>query len=82
MKLARRIRGGISPLPLSGVLGLPPFFGDDLDSLPDDSVSFRAMSKLPSGERHTALAVGRLGVELMAWIQQRFRLPEVDVPTC
>ena len=57
------------------------FFGNDIDPLPEESVSFRAMSKLPSGERHTALAVGRLGVELVAWIQQRFRLPDSDVPT-
>lgn len=57
------------------------FYGDDLDPLPESSVSFRALSKLPSGERHSALASGRLGVELMAWVEQRFKLPQTAVST-
>ncbi len=57
------------------------FAGDEIDPLPDTAVSFRALSKLPAGERDTALAAGRLGVELVTWIRQRFRLPATDVPT-
>jgi len=68
---------------LADVLSMrPAFFArDDLDPLPETAVSFRALSKLPAGERDTALAAGRLGVELVAWIRQRFGLPATDVPT-
>lgn len=68
---------------LAGALSMRPAFfaGDDLDLLPETAVSFRALSKLPAGERDTALAVGRLGVQLVTWIQHRFRLPATDIPT-
>lgn len=68
---------------LAAVLGVRPsfFFGEDLDPLPDTSVSFRALSKMPAGERNAALAAGRLGVELVHWIEKRFRLPAPAVPT-
>lgn len=86
--LQRWERGEATPDPaqravLADVLGMRPafFVGDDLDPLPETAVSFRALSKLPAGERDTALAAGRLGVELVTWIHQRFRLPATDVPT-
>jgi len=68
---------------LGRVLGvLSDFFiSDELDALPTSSVSFRALSKMTAGERDTALAAGRLGIELMEWLETQFQLPTPAVPT-
>lgn len=61
---------------------LPSFFASsELDALPVSAVSFRALSKMTASERDAALAAGRLGVELMEWLETQFRLPEPAVPT-
>jgi len=74
---------GVQQQQLGQVLGvLPSFFvSDELDPLPTSSVSFRAMSKMTAGERDTALAAGRLGIELMEWLETQFQLPPPEVPT-
>ncbi|MFF2044048.1 helix-turn-helix domain-containing protein [Kitasatospora sp. NPDC058170] len=57
------------------------FYQSDLEPIPLEAVSFRARSKLAAGPREGALAASRLALELHDWIEDRFRLPAVDVPT-
>lgn len=45
-----------------------------------DAVSFRSFARLPAGKRDAALAASALAVELAAWFDARFELPEVDIP--
>jgi Zn-dependent peptidase ImmA (M78 family) len=57
------------------------FSASDVEELADESVSFRALSKTSAAKRNTAIASGRLAMEISDWIDARFRLPEPDVPT-
>lgn len=68
---------------LADVLEFPPdfFFLPETDLIAADDASFRARSKLAAGPRDAALASGRLAVELYEWINERYRLPDPDVPT-
>jgi Zn-dependent peptidase ImmA (M78 family)/DNA-binding XRE family transcriptional regulator len=56
------------------------FFGDDLDEISPDIVSFRSMSKMTAGQRDTALGSGAIALLLNQWIEQRFELPQVALP--
>ncbi len=56
------------------------FAGEELDELLPDGVSFRSMSSLTAGRRDAALGAGRLAIELMAWLGERFTLPATNVP--
>jgi Zn-dependent peptidase ImmA (M78 family)/transcriptional regulator with XRE-family HTH domain len=61
---------------------LPDFFyAPEIEPLPDAAVSFRALSKMTAAERDGATAAGRLGVELIRWIETSFNLPSNEVPT-
>ncbi|WP_447645196.1 helix-turn-helix domain-containing protein [Nocardioides zeae] len=61
---------------------LPSFFvGDDLDEIPIDAVSFRALSKMTARTRDRGLAAGRVALLLNDWIEDRFNLPPADLPT-
>jgi Zn-dependent peptidase ImmA (M78 family)/transcriptional regulator with XRE-family HTH domain len=57
------------------------FFGaPEIDPLPPQTVSFRALSTLTARRRDAVLAAGALAVELSQWIERKFTLPKVDVP--
>ena len=59
----------------------PPFFaGDDLPSIEPDTASFRAMSKMSATLRNTALGTGVTAFLVNDWIEERFRLPNADLP--
>ncbi|OBK59448.1 hypothetical protein A5656_14575 [Mycobacterium gordonae] len=61
---------------------LPKFFSSaDIEVVPDDAVSFRALTKMTAAERDGATASGRLGVEFMRWVETMFDLPANSVPT-
>jgi len=61
---------------------LPTFFYSyEIDQLPCAAVSFRALSKMSATERDAATAAGRLGVEVIRWIEGMFKLPDHDVPS-
>jgi Zn-dependent peptidase ImmA (M78 family) len=45
-----------------------------------DSVSFRSLTRLSARSRDMALAAASLAREVATWMDQRFDLPEVDVP--
>ncbi len=67
---------------LAEVLRVAPSFltGGDLEEIPLDAVSFRALSKMTARQRDRALAAGRIAVEVNGWIEERFALPIPDVP--
>lgn len=67
---------------LAEAVGFPVDFlyGDDLDELTPDGVSFRSMSTLTARLRDQALGSGDLALLLSNWIEERFDLPEPDVP--
>jgi Zn-dependent peptidase ImmA (M78 family)/DNA-binding XRE family transcriptional regulator len=54
---------------------------DDIDEIPVDLVSFRAISKMTARQRDSALGAGRVAVLLNDWIESRFNLPRADLPT-
>ncbi|MFJ8078876.1 helix-turn-helix domain-containing protein [Streptomyces sp. NPDC096176] len=57
------------------------FEGPALDELPLEGISWRARSKTSSRILDAARAAGTLGAMLYDWIDERFRLPAVDVPS-
>ncbi len=67
---------------LSAVLGCSPrfFARPPVEHLSEDQVFFRARRRASSAQRHAAIAAGQIGVELYAWIDRRFQLPEVHLP--
>lgn len=56
------------------------FFGDDIEELNAEGVSFRSLTKLTVGQRNAGLAAGALGAMLYEWLDLHFSLPEVDIP--
>lgn len=56
------------------------FFGDDLDQISPDIVSFRSMSKMTAGQRDTALGAGAIALLLHQWVDVRFDLPRAELP--
>ena len=70
-------------LPLiADALGFPISFftASDLDEVPRNAVSFRALTKMTATQRNAALAAGSLALALSDWIEERFQTPEPDVP--
>lgn len=67
---------------LAEAVGFVPgfFYGDDLDELPPEGVSFRSMSSLTARQRDQALGSGALALLLADWMETRFDLPVSDVP--
>ncbi|WP_033228729.1 helix-turn-helix domain-containing protein [Serinicoccus profundi] len=68
---------------LAEALGVEEAFltADDLDEIPVESVSFRALSKMTARTRDRGLSSGRIAILINEWIERRFALPEPDVPT-
>jgi Zn-dependent peptidase ImmA (M78 family)/DNA-binding XRE family transcriptional regulator len=62
---------------LADALGFPvPFFHDvDPEDINTGAVSFRSFSKMSAKERGAAVSAGCLGLQLSAWVEDRFRLP-------
>jgi len=68
---------------LADALGFPVSFftqPDDLEEIPTDAASFRALTKMTAGQRAAAEAAGALAFKMSDWIAERFRVPEPDVP--
>ncbi|WP_426730245.1 ImmA/IrrE family metallo-endopeptidase [Myxococcus faecalis] len=67
---------------MARVLGFPEEFfeGDDLEDIPVEYVSFRALSSMLARQREAARAAGTLALELNSWIDKRFSLLKADVP--
>ena len=54
---------------------------DDLDEIPLEAASFRALSKMTARTRDRGLASGRVAIMINDWIEHRFTLPRPDLPT-
>jgi Zn-dependent peptidase ImmA (M78 family)/DNA-binding XRE family transcriptional regulator len=70
-------------LVLADVLDVSPAFltGADVEEIPEDAVSFRALSKMTARQRDRALSAGRIALLINDWIESRFQLPSPDVPS-
>lgn len=70
-------------LRLAAVLGVSPAFlgAPDLDEIPAEAASFRALSKMTARQRDRALSAGRVALLIDDWIEDRFELPATDVPS-
>jgi Zn-dependent peptidase ImmA (M78 family)/lambda repressor-like predicted transcriptional regulator len=68
---------------LAHALGVTERFlvGDDLDEVPVEAVSFRALSKMTARTRDRGLASGRVALLINDWIEERFAIPAPDLPT-
>lgn len=68
---------------LLSVLGFPLefYFGDPLPMPTQETASFRAMARASARRKDTVLAMGGFGYMLDRWIEERFRLPQPDVPS-
>lgn len=68
---------------LAGVLRVSVDFltGPEFDEIPEAAVSFRARSKLTARQRDGALGAGAIALLINSWIEQRFQLPNADIPT-
>jgi Zn-dependent peptidase ImmA (M78 family)/DNA-binding XRE family transcriptional regulator len=68
---------------LAAALDVPASFltADDVDEIPVDAISFRALSKLTAGQRDSARSAARIALLLAEWIETRFHLPRADVPS-
>ncbi|MEL6300488.1 MAG: XRE family transcriptional regulator [Pseudomonadota bacterium] len=62
---------------LGAALGYPVsfFFGDDLEELSAEAVSFRSLSKMRAYERNAALGAGAIALQISDWLGERFSLP-------
>lgn len=67
---------------LANTLGFPAeFFTRDSDSdLDANDVSFRAGRRAPVKAKAAAVAIGRCGLEVDEYLQQRFIFPDLDLP--
>lgn len=57
------------------------FFADDIDLVPAAAASFRSLKRMNAAQRDMALSSGSLATLLSRWIEQRFHLPAVDLPS-
>lgn len=56
------------------------FFGDDVEDIPVEAVSFRSLKKMSAREREAAIAAGGLGLLVSDWMSAEFNLPPTDIP--
>jgi len=68
---------------LAGALGITQAFlaGPDVEEIPPDAVSFRALSKMTARQRDRALSAERVALLIDDWIDARFKLPAADIPS-
>jgi len=52
------------------------FFDQDPQEIDTGAVSFRSFSKMSAKERDAAISAGSLGLQLSAWVEERFALPQ------
>src|SRR5258707_5741417 len=54
------------------------FYGDDADE--PESASFRSQTSMSAAIRDASLAAGALGFMVSDWVEERFSLPEIQLP--
>jgi Zn-dependent peptidase ImmA (M78 family)/DNA-binding XRE family transcriptional regulator len=70
-------------LQLADVLDVSPAFlgAPDVEEIPEEAVSFRALSKMTARQRDRALSADRIALLINDWIDARFQLPTADIPS-
>lgn len=70
-------------LALANALDMPAAFleAPEIDEVPPDAASFRALSKMTASQRDSACSAGRIAFLINGWIEEHFRLPGTDVPS-
>lgn len=58
---------------------VPFFFGDDVDTLPADAVSFRSLSSMTKRECNAAIAAGGIAYLVSDWLHARYQLPAAQL---
>jgi Zn-dependent peptidase ImmA (M78 family) len=68
---------------LATALDVSPHFlsAPEVDEIPADAVSFRALSKMTARQRDHALSAARVALLIDDWIAARFDLPAAEVPS-
>jgi len=68
---------------LSSALHFPQSFfcAEDAPQISLDGSSFRSLKSMTAAQRESALAAGTLAVEISRWMDQKFDLPEPNVPS-
>jgi Zn-dependent peptidase ImmA (M78 family) len=68
---------------LASTLDVVPAFltGPDMEEIPAEAVSFRALSKMTARQRDRALSAGRIALLINDWIDAHFELPAAAVPS-
>src|ERR1700722_11597952 len=63
---------------LVDALGFPRefFLQADPEEIDTGAVSFRGFTKMSAKERDAAISAGALGLQLSAWVEERFQLPD------
>lgn len=57
------------------------FFEEEpIEEVDSESVSFRAMTKMSATLKNVALGAGTVALRLNSWIEQKFQLPNQDLP--
>lgn len=56
------------------------FFADDVEELPVEVASFRALTKMTAAQRDIALSAGAVALLLNRWIDNKFDLPAPNFP--
>jgi len=64
------------------LLGFPKefYFRAALLNLSEENATFRSLRRTTATQRNQVLAVGALAMELSSWIEDKFNLPDVDIP--
>ncbi|TKV80073.1 ImmA/IrrE family metallo-endopeptidase [Bradyrhizobium elkanii] len=52
------------------------FLDGDPEEIDTGAVSFRSFTKMSARERDAAIAAGAMGLQLSAWVEERFQLPQ------
>ncbi|MEC3893572.1 helix-turn-helix domain-containing protein [Nocardiopsis sp. LDBS1602] len=68
---------------LAEALSVPTGFltAPDAENIPTEAISFRALSKMSASERESARSVSDICIEINAWLEDRFNLPQPSLPT-
>jgi len=53
----------------------------ELEEIPLDSISFRALSKMTASQREGSRSSARVAVTVAEWVEDRFDLPFADIPS-
>lgn len=56
------------------------FFGEDIDAPVSEGASFRSQTSMSASERDAALAAVQISFLLADWVDEKFNLPEINVP--